>query len=138
MIRTTKWLDPVQHWRSTCHGQSFICITTRYPILEMLFMLFPTFTYKERKGLYDKIIQAFLFWTSNFIPLSAFTACLKWKKRFLAAGFAIFWRRWSDQTFSESSNITKTENICTCWIFVKTKDLSKIFVKNVPSEVWIG
>ena len=64
------------------------------------------------------------------VPL--ITACLKWKKRFLAAGFAIFWRRRSDQTFSESSNITKTENICTCWIFVKTKDLSKIFVKNVP------
>ena len=66
------------------------------------------------------------------------TACLKWKKRFLAGGFPIFLGRWSDQTFFESSNKTKTENICCCWIFVKTKDLSKIFVKNVPSEVWIG
>ena len=66
------------------------------------------------------------------------TACLKWKKRFLAGGFPIFLGRWSDQTFFESSIKTKTENICSCWIFVKTKDLSKIFVKNVPSEVWIG
>ena len=63
------------------------------------------------------------------------TARLKWKKRFLAGGFPIFLGRWSDQTFFESSNKTKTENICTCWIFVKTKDLSKIFVKIVPSEV---
>ena len=27
------------------------------------------------------------------------TACLKWKKRFLAGGFPIFLGRWSDQTF---------------------------------------
>ena len=62
----------------------------------------------------------------------------KVEKRFLAVGFPIFLGRWSDQTFFESSIKTKTENICSCWIFVKTKDLSKIFVKNVPSEVWIG
>ena len=42
------------------------------------------------------------------------TACLKWKKRFLAVGFPIFLGRWSDQTFFESSIKTKTENICSC------------------------
>ena len=34
---------------------------------------------------------------NNFF--SSGTACLKWKKRFLAGGFPIFLGRWSDQTF---------------------------------------
>ena len=33
------------------------------------------------------------------ISLQGITACLKWKKRFLAGGFPIFLGRWSDQTF---------------------------------------
>ena len=53
---------------------------------------------------------------SNALQANYFsgTACLKWKKRFLAVGFPIFWGRWSDQTFFESSIKTKTENICSC------------------------
>ena len=62
----------------------------------------------------------------------------KVEKTVFSWGISYFLVRWSDQTFFESSYKTKTENICRCWIFVKTKDLSKIFVKNVPSEVCIG
>ena len=65
------------------------------------------------------------------------TARLKWKKGFLAAGFPIFWRRWSDQTFSIINDITKTEKTFCCWFFLKTKYLSNILVKIVASRLWI-
>ena len=70
-------------------------------------------------------------------PTGKLTARLKWKKGFLAAGFPIFWRRWSDQTFSIIPNITKTEKTFCCWFFLKTKYLSNILVKIVASRLWI-
>ena len=70
-------------------------------------------------------------------PQRLLTARLKWKKGFLAAGFPIFWRRWSDQTFSIINDITKTEKTFCCWFFLKTKYLSNILVKIVASRLWI-